>query len=69
MTPRCAYFRLAESVEGHIIARICETLHMRPSEVLRNKYDPDIRFLWRRYWFEYKSRLEEYERIESMVED
>lgn len=69
MKPKSVYFKLAESLEGHIITKICETLHMRPSEVLREKYNPDIRFLWRKYYMDILREHEEYEKMKKEVGD
>lgn len=39
---------------------------MKPFQVLREKYDPDIRFLWRKYYLEIKAEVEERKRIEKL---
>ena len=53
------------SPEGYIIGKICEHHHMMPYEVLKNKYSPNMRFLWRYYFNELKAKMDVNEKLKN----
>lgn len=48
---------VTDSIEGEIIHRIHKNTGLMPSEIIRRKYTPDFRFLWRTYYLEMDREL------------
>lgn len=59
------YFRLVNSIIGETYFRVSKHLNCLPSEVIRNKFNPDYRFLILRYHLEIQHEIEEAEKIKE----
>lgn len=54
-------------MEGEIAYLISKDMNHRimPLEIIRRKYEPDFRWLWRRKYLELKAKQEEYEEMQE----
>ncbi len=52
------FFTITDSIDGEIIHRIHKNTGLMPSEIIRRKYTPDFRFLWRTYFKEIEREIE-----------
>lgn len=59
------YFQIANSFYGEVYFRISKHLHILPSEVIKKKFTPDIRFLIMKYSQQIRNEIKEAEHIEE----
>ena len=59
------YFQLANSFYGEVYFRISKHLGCLPSEVIKNKFTPDIKFLIMKYTQQILAELKQAEEIKE----
>lgn len=62
------YFQIADSLYGEVYFRISKHLGWLPSQVIREKFSPDIRFLIMKYTQEILREIEQAEKIKEQQE-
>ena len=63
------YFQLANSFYGEVYFRVSKHLGWLPSEVIKNKFNPDIKFLIFKYSQQIRKEIEESEKIKEQLEE
>lgn len=63
------YFQLVNSLPGEIYFRVSRHLNCLPSEVIKNKFKPDYRFLILHYRLEISNEIREAEKIEEEMKN
>ena len=59
------YFQVANSLYGEVYFRVSKHLGILPSEVIKNKFNPDIRFLIIKYTQRILTEIEQSEKIKE----
>lgn len=59
------YFQIANSLYGEVYFRVSKHLGILPSEVIKNKFNPDIRFLIIKYTQRILTEIEQSEKIKE----
>ena len=64
---RFNYFKFIETLEGEIAYRISRDSGYRylPFEVIRRKYEPDFKWLWRRTYLEIQAEHQEHIKLKE----
>lgn len=52
---------MAESLEGQILLEVHKSTGLMPSDILAQKYTPDIRLLWRLHYVKLKREADAYD--------
>ena len=63
------YFLLANSFYGEVYFRISKHLGWLPSEVIKNKFNPDIKFLIFKYSHQIRTEIEQHEKLQEKIEE
>ena len=64
------YFdELIETVWGQVYFRVSKHLGCLPSEVIKNKFNPDYKFLIRAYYKEIMAEIEHNEEMEKQMKE
>lgn len=63
------YFQLANSFYGEVYFRISKHLGWLPSEVIKNKFNPDIKFLIFKYSAQIRAEAKQSEEIKEKLEE
>lgn len=59
------YFRLVNSFIGDIYFEVSKHLRKPPSWVMKNKFQPDVKFLIMKYSQIYRTKQKEYEKLQN----
>lgn len=62
-----SYFQIANSLYGEVYFRVSEHLGCLPSEVIRKKFNPDIRFLIIKYTHRILREVEQNKELEEKM--
>ncbi len=62
------YFQLVNSFMGHIYFKVSEHLHKPVSYVIRNKFNPDIKFLIMKYSLITREKQEAAQKLQEEAE-
>jgi len=63
------YFRLSDSFIGEVYFRVSEHLGWLPSKVIKNKFNPDVKFLIFKYSNRLRQEIKESERINEKLNE
>ena len=63
------YFRLSNSFYGEVYFRISEQLGWLPSEVIKKKYNPDIKFLIFKHSARLRAEMEQNKRLQEQMKE
>ena len=63
------YFQMANSFYGEVYFRISKHLGWLPSEVIKNKFNPDIKFLIFKYSQQIRKEIEENEKLKEQLKE
>ena len=63
------YFQLTNSFYGEVYFRVSKHLGWLPSEVIKNKFNPDIKFLIFKYSQQIRNEIKESEKIKEQLEE
>lgn len=61
------YFQLSKSFYGEVYFRISKHLGVLPSEVIKNKFNPDIKFLIFKYSQQIRAEIKQSEEIKEKL--
>ena len=64
-----SYFQLANSFYGEVYFRISKHLGWLPSEVIKNKFTPDIKFLIMKYTQQILAEIKQAEEIKEKTKE
>ena len=62
------YFHLANSFIGEVYFEVSKHLRCSPTEVIKNKFRPDIKFLIIKYSQRLRQKQKEYEDIQDKID-
>lgn len=62
------YFQLVNSFMGHIYFKVSEHLHQPVSWVIRNKFNPDVKFLIMKYSLITRQKQESAKELQEQIE-
>ena len=63
------YFQLCNSFFGEVYFRVSKHLGWLPSEVIKNKFNPDIRFLILKYSSQIRAEIKQNEELKEKLEE
>ena len=63
------YFQLINSFYGEVYFRVSKHLGWLPSEVIKKKFNPDIKFLILKYSQEIRNEIKQSEEIKEKLEE
>lgn len=63
------YFQLANSFFGEVYFRVSKHLGWLPSEVIRNKFNPDVKFLIIKYSSQLRAEIKQNEELKEKLEE
>jgi hypothetical protein len=63
------YFQLTNSFYGEVYFRVSKHLGWLPSEVIKNKFNPDIKFLILKYSQEIRNEIKQSEELKEKLEE
>lgn len=63
------YFQMANSFFGEVYFRVSKHLGWLPSEVIKNKFNPDIKFLIFKYTAEIRNEIKQSEKIKEQMKE
>lgn len=63
------YFQLANSFYGEVYFRVSKHLGWLPSEVIKNKFNPDIKFLIFKYSHQIRLEIKQNEELKEKLKE
>lgn len=63
------YFQLTNSFYGEVYFRVSKHLGWLPSEVIRNKFNPDIKFLIFKYSQQIRMEIKQNEELQEKLKE